>query len=72
MKVCWLGMTWGGPDKDWYYFYLDWSWVGFGKFLDMKFAGIHKIWYDCPHACFKFGPVIMASWSTKWTTYDGK
>jgi hypothetical protein len=64
-----------------YCFYFMWSWMrrsnreawrkvplqGFNKVIGTNLFGLHKTWYDGPHAVLTLY-FIQFSWSTPWTT----
>lgn len=63
-------VTWGGPDRDWYYFGISWNepkaWVYQGRLWSSRRLGLEHDYYDGPHAqlCLWFFNIC---WSTRWT-----
>ena len=56
-----IGVSWGGPEEDWYYISL-WNWLT----PDTRHLGLQRIWYDGPHASFGLW-WFNITWSTPWT-----
>jgi hypothetical protein len=56
------GITWGGPNRDWYYFY------PVPNFLskEYRYWGLQKYWFDGPHISFGFW-FFNITWCTQWS-----
>jgi hypothetical protein len=81
-KLNWTGVQWGQSEvtlgSDRYFYYFQWGLVDRNmraafretahvrKVFGTQLFGIHKFWYDCPHAQLNLYYFVIY-WSTPWT-----
>jgi hypothetical protein len=77
-KLSWNGIQWGQSEQtlesDFYFWYFHWGWMDNEMRAawreepeDAGVIGLHRFWYDCPHAQLNLY-FICFFWSTPWTT----
>jgi hypothetical protein len=66
-----ISITWGGPERDWYYWMLIWNkdrtFYNDDKKMNDRRWGFDRFWYDCPHVQLKLW-YFTIGWSTQWTS----